>query len=351
MTLAFLFVVGAGAAGQPAETPDPEPQRPGHFILRNNIALGEYAGFTYNGGDGTVSLFSVAGAVFFDQITTPGPFTATADGGVVTLTGEDFNVTFHDNPMAPIRFQSSQKTFLLEPSATDADTSFQPGAIFNVGRVDIQVGDRHGFITNAQPPRHWGITAQDGSLFKLAAASVADLAHPSPFQDQVDVAIQDGRVAAQYQVFATGSDALVYEDVDVRFAEMENGSYRFLVDGHVEGGRAFVVNFAPGVFPAENLNVLYYNETFEALMPADIWQSASLDDVLDPQGDPTAEYLWVVDPSGTHVIVSIPSFSVHAFDVMGIPPEVVPLIAYGVVAGILFAALAGAGLVLGARRR
>lgn len=350
VALCFLTFGAAGTVAQTEESDDPDTQRPGHVILRNNMVLGEYVGFTYNGDDGVLNLFSVAGTVLFDTIEAPGPFNATADGGVVTLAGDGFNATVHDNPMVPIRFETDAGPFYLKTPFGGAQTAFHKGPDWNVGRVDVTVGVREGFVTQAQTPGFRGIPALDGSLFKLTASSVDDLSYPSPFQDQVDAAIQDRRVAAQYQVFAEGSDALVYEEVDVHFAQMENGSYRFLVDGHLEGGRAFVVNFAPGVFPAEELNILYYNETFEALMPADIQQASSLEDVLSADAGEAAEYWWVADPSGTHVIVSIPSFSVHAFDVLGIPPELVPLVVYGVIAGLVFAAVAGAGLFLRPRR-
>lgn len=357
IALAFIAVAATGAVGQSGgngvgadRSNDMADPRPGDFIVRNNIALGEYVGFTFDAAANTVSTFSVDGTAFFETITFPGPFEVIEQGGVVRLSGEGFNVTIHDNPVALMRFESTDATFLLKPPSPGVSTSYVQGETYNVGRVDLTADDREAFLTNVQPPRSWGITAQNGSLFKLMGSSVGDLANLPPFQDRVDAAILDGRVAAEYQMFRNGSDALIYQDVDVDFVRMENGSYRFVVDGHLDGGRSFVVNFAPGVFPTDNLNILYYNESFQALMPADIQQSSSLDDVLTSEPGESAEYWWVVDPAGTHVIVSIPSFSVHAFDVLGIPPELVPIIVYGIVGGVLFAFLAGVGMFLTPRR-
>jgi hypothetical protein len=178
---------------------------------------------------------------------------------------------------------------------------------------------------------------------------VAKAGHPS--QGKVDEAIADGRVAARFQVLpGNATQALTFDDVTSATQQLPNGSHRFTVDANLTSGRTFVVDFAPGLVQAGQLGVSYYDEELGALVQAAISQADDLDDVLSIDPDEGPEYWIVHGMEGVQVLVMVPHFSVHAFEVFSIPPEVVPLLVYGLALGLAVVVVMGFGAVLGRRK-
>lgn len=128
---------------------------------------------------------------------------------------------------------------------------------------------------------------------------------------------------------------------------------RVEVDADLDRGQTIVLDVDPDLFDGlDDLVVAYFDiaeDGTETEVP--ITKADSLDDVLDPDNDDGPEYWAVEDPEGLHVLVSIPSWSVHAVELhgsaIGAGEDIVGVPGVGVVAlGITMA-----GLVLLARRR
>ncbi len=326
---------------RPTELP---PQVPGRMQLADGVADGHYVDFVFDEANGTIGNYTVGPDTFFATINAPGPFGAEAQGASVRLTGVGFEILITDNPTGMLRVQSDNASFqLVLTDAVEANAT-EP-------RIDIRTGNQSAFLTNGTLDDNQSIETH-GGLFLLYGASVSAVARDyAPSQARIDEAIADGRVAARVQVLPNATNVLAFQDADVRGVQQPNGSYQVRVDANFSDGRAFVVDFAPGLLNASQLGVLYYSEEDGQLVPQGIQRADSLEDALVIEPGEGAEY-WVVGGlEGSQAVVAIPHFSVHVFELFGIPPEVAPLVVYGLVAAILVVIVMGAGAFMGRRER
>ncbi len=125
-------------------------------------------------------------------------------------------------------------------------------------------------------------------------------------------------------------------------------------------GRTVVLDFEPGMLQGEELILRYFDvypqadgtilETEVVFVQAE----GGLVDVLDPTDDGGRPEYWVVeDADGTHIMVSVPHWSIHAVTVQSIGSALVEAgvsVIVGAVAGITGAVLAAA-VMLWPRRR
>jgi hypothetical protein len=315
---------------------------PGQFARSDGTVAGRYVSFAVDEQLGTVRGYTVAGTTFFSQVKAPGPWELTIDGPYVDLVGDNFSMHVVDAPSGPFRLATTGYWFTLNwPQEVDF--------AYRDGNFHLAADGREAFLTGARQ-NYEGMLIDSQSIFKVRASSVGDVASFGyAFQDDIDDAIEQGLVAAHIQVFDDTVQYLTYEPVQLDTRKFHNESYRVVLDAELDSGRAFIVDFPTGVFQ-EQIDIEFYDESLGALVPAAITLADGLADALQAQAGESAEYWWAVEPGGLRLIVSVPSFSVHAFDVLGVPPEFVPMIVYGLAAGAFFAAIATVAMFLKPRR-
>lgn len=334
---------GAGQSHRPTETPG-AAQRPGGLTLDNGTVDGRYVDFSFDADAGTVTAYTVGGTEYFAEIRAPGAFEAKARGAHVSFQGDDFVIAITDNPTGLLRIQANNTTTLRLTLSVGVE------AVANGSRMDLTAGNASAFVTNAtlsgsELAIRQGLFLQRGSTVAATAKAY------SPAEARIEDAIAAGHVAARAQVLPEGTDILAYQDAHLEARKSANGNHRFVVDADVTGGRAFVVDFAPGLLTASALGVLYYDEVNGTLEPAMIQRAASLEDVLDLQPGEAPKY-WIIDDlAGDHVIVAVPHFSVHAFDVYAISGTTSAIIVVGLVAAAILVAVLAVGVYVGRREK
>lgn len=331
----------ASASHRPTETPA-VAQRPGRLVIDNGTVDGRYVGFSFDAAAGTLAGYTVGGTEYFALIRAPGAFEARARGASVSLQGADFVISVTDNPTGLLRIQANNTTTVQLSLAAGVE------AAANGSRIDLKAGNASAFLTNATLSGS-GLAVKQG-LFLQRGATVAGTAKAySPAAARIEDAIAAGHVAARAQVLPDGTDVLAFQDAHMQARRSANGSHRFIVDANLTGGRAFVVDFAPGLLKAGELGVLYYDEVNGTLEPAMIQRAASLEDVLDLQPGEAPKYWVIEDLAGDHVIVAVPHFSVHAFDVYTMSGTTSTMVVLGLVAAAALVAVLAVGVYVGRR--
>lgn len=354
----------AGASDEP-EYGDPhdwepyrgeDPRQPGRIEARNGTYVGRYVRFGFDPENCTVEAFAVHDVVLLEAIALPG---ACEEAEAVRLSGAVARVSsgsdvlqIHDAPNGLIHFTSRVGAFRFswplgfEATPAGRDIDFVAGKLASTLRV---LGDAHADIVNA--------TAS------VARASGRIWIHPTALgvepRDRIEGNIRQGVVAGEMDVLAwddgtTTTEILTYEDVRVTPSQPADGHYRFTIDAELEGGRVFVVNVAPGLLEAERVAVRYWDVGRSEALEAEILEASGLADVLNLTNDESATYWVVNDAAGTHVLLAVPHFSLHIFEVFSQPPPIVfvppplpptPAIYGGIIAGVALAAIALLGLV------
>jgi hypothetical protein len=239
---------------------------------------------------------------------------------------------------------------LLRVHQAEQDVVLQPAdgveVIVNGSRVELRLGNTSAFVTNATFDN--GTLILRHGIFLLRGSAVADSAQAAA-EARIENAIAQGHVAARVQVLDEGADVLDFQGARVEARTTANGSHRFIVDGNFTTGRVFVVDFAPGLLRAQELGVAYYDEVAGVLVPAAIQRADNLADLLEILPGEGPKWWRVTADEGEQVLVAVPSFSVHAFDVYTLQPSVVPGILWGLVAGMLLVAILGVGAFAGRR--
>lgn len=329
-------------AGRPHD--NPRDQRPGHAAIENGTVDGVYVAYTFSDEAGTLEGYTVFNATFFATIQTPGAFDARASGPHVRLTGDAFQVRTMDNPTGLVRLQADNESgdFLLTPA--DGVTVVEEDNWIRLTADGLTAILTGGELQDGQ------IVIDEEGKFLLHGPSVSVVSRAAnPSEDRILSAIAQGRVAGQIQVLPEGIEHVPFDNVSMASKQLGEDAYRFRVDANLTSGKTFVLDFAPGLLKANQLAVKYYDEELGLLVETAIAQADSLEDVLDAGADEGPEYWIVQGLDGVEVLVAVPSFSIHAFDV--IPAELVPIIAYGVALGVLFSLVAAAALVMGRQRR
>lgn len=328
------------ATGRPSDMPE-QARQPGRLTLANGSLDGRYVDLSYDEGLGELSAYTVGGTEFFSTISAPGAFEASARGAYASFEGDGFSIVVTDNPAGLLRIHSNG-------SAVELGLASGVEAVANGSRLKISAGNDSAMMTNG--------TLEGASIdalqavFMLHGKSVAAVAQAgSPSQAQVEDAIARGHVAARVEVLENGTDVLDFQGADVAARRSANGSHRFIVDANFTTGRAFVVDFAPGLLRAEELGVLYYDEVNGTLEPALIHRADSLADVLLIEAGEGPEYWHVDELAGDEIVVAVPHFSVHAFDVYVVAGAAAPMIIVGVLAAAALVAVVAVSAVRGRR--
>lgn len=331
----------ANATGKPSDLPGAARQ-PGRMTFDDGLLDGRYVEASYDEANGTITSFTVNGVEYFASIQAPGNFSASGRGAQIRLEGDGFVIAITDNPSGLLRVHAPNMSVELTFSAGVTATA-------NGTRVEISAGNESAALTNAT--LEGDASAMENGLFMLHGKSVASSARSfAPSQARIDDAIADGRVAARVEVLEEGAEVLDFQGANVEARRSANGNHRFVVDADFASGRAFVVDFAPGLLKAEELGVLYYDEVNGTLEPAMIQRADSLEDVLLIEAGEGPEYWHVDELAGEQVIVAVPSFSVHAFDVYPISGSASPMVIVGIVAAVVLVAVVVVITVRGRRQ-
>lgn len=340
-----------GKEGPRTDDGDQGPRKSGRIVVDNGSFNGRYVDFHLDAATCTITDYRVYNQTFFDAIRLPGPCESPKKGGAVhgaevDLRSADARLRIHDAPNGLLRFETEDGAMIhIDLGAGLVSNQTEKG-------VELAVGNLSGLLR---------IDSDNESSVDFSNATAGDVegdgrfwVHPlkgsSEERQEIRDAVKKGKVAGEIDVLVengtTSTQILQYDDVIIKAGKKDNSTYRFLVDANFTEGRTFVVNLGPGVFKAEKIGVRYYdidNTSAETEVP--ITQADDLQDVLSIDADEGPEYWIVKDEAGKHVLVAVPSFSVHAFEVMSLGSSVAPIIVGGVVAALAVVAVAAVGVL------
>ena len=328
-----------------------EPRQPGRIEEAAGAFDGRYVDFRFNTTSCTVSDYRLYNVTFFDSITLGGtcesaPKAGGQHGHEVRVASDSAELRLHDAPNGLIRFKA-------EGATVDFDWADALTAAQNSKGVELATGANLTGQLRVDVDDTPNITIGSGSL-QAMNASGGFWAHPlsggSPERIEIRDAIKKGHVAGEIDVLladgAISTEVLQYEDVLIKVGKKNASGFRVLVDGNLTEGRVFVVNVGPGLFEQEKIGVRYYDEDADGLLEeTSIAMADNLADAISIEPGEGPEYWVTHDQTGKHVVVTVPSFSVHAFEVMGLSATVVPSILAGAALGIGLVAAAGVGIV------
>lgn len=351
---------GGGPGNTPSQRPDPDdddeeddddregPRRPGRLVENNGSYDGRYVAFDYSAASCQIMNYRVYDVSFFQTIQLPGPCEDDeADfrrhGSSAEFESEGGELRVHDAPNGLLVFRSDDDdgVFIFQFPSGVAPILINRSVEASVGALTGQLR----LQGQGTPTLGDGMaTLGDGAFW------VHPLRGSSPERQAIFDGVRHHKVAGEVDILiengTVSSEVLTYEDVVIKVGRRSESLYRFLVDANFTEGRTFIVNFAPGAFRAERIGVQYYDvDETSADTQVAIAQADSLADVLEISGGEGPEYWVVHDAAGTHVLVAVPSFSVHAFEVQALGVQVVPIIAYGVLLGVAFVAVGVVGLM------
>lgn len=257
------------------------------------------------------------------------------------------SITLVDAPTALVRFDLRDNTSLELRGGPNASIVGQPP------RVSIEAGNLSASLLLARP--HDGTALRiDGAVVHVDGSDGNLVVHPlaghTPERRAIRDAIAQGRAGGQVDFLPseTGptSEVLAFDDVDIHAARPQADRLDVVVSATLSSGRVFFANVDPGAWDPPRVRVDYADVEDDDRRPARIRPADGLDEVLsfEPGSDPS--YFAFTDDEGLHVAVAVPEFSVHAFQVVGLPLEVVPLLMYGVIIVGLFFATGGVGVLL-----
>lgn len=328
----------------PPSNESAKPREPGKIVQSDLASFdGRYVDFTFDADACLLSDYRVYNVTVLDEIQLPAPCDGRGHGGRGGDHGAAFEVgdgngslRIHDAPNGLIQVRADNDTPIrITPSADATFNASDPGHAFTLGNLSgILRVDRNATFDNITgKARFW----------------VHPLSGGSPERVEIRQAIKERRVAAEVDVLVENgtitSEVLAYEEVVLRAQRGANQSFRFIVDANLTSGRTFVVNLGPGVFEQGKVGLRYW-DVDEAGIASEvpITEADSLEDALNITEGEGPEYWITQDKAGKHVLVAVPHFSVHVFEVASIPPEVVPVVIWGLIAGVAFVGLGAAGM-------
>lgn len=340
------------AATEDAREHDGEnaPRRPGRIQASSDVYEGRYVSFMFNASTCKVTHYAYLMVEFFGEIDVPGECDRDSvgnRGSNVRVATDAATLVFHDAPNGLIRFKVEAK----DPVRLALAPGLASDATEGLSELRVQNLSARLVLTSGGP------LAKDGATYLMRDTDANFIIHPAkptaPEHEKVRTAISQGHVGAQVDVFEDAAEGpaevLRFDDVSVRVAPKGPAHYRVLLDSNLTEGRLFVFNL-PASMGADAL-VRYFdfdetNQQVEALLE----RAQGIEDVIEITAGEAAKYHVFQDDAGTHVLLAVPHFSLHAAEITGLPPAVVPVIVYGIVFGILFVLMGVVGLFLGRRR-
>ena len=327
------------------------PRRPGRIEESAGIFQGRYVEFAIDRENCTITDYKLYNITFFDSIMLEGECEADDKSGKehghqVSLKSDEGTLRLHDAPNGLIRF-----------SAKDGPVVFDwaDGLVANetAKGLELSTGSNLTGQLRVDHDDEPNMTVGSGTL-TARNASGSFWAHPlkggSPERVEIRDAIKKGKIAGEIDVLLSNStvstEVLQYEDVLIKVSKQSDGAFRILVDANLTEGRVFVVNVGPGLFEKGKIGVRYFDQDADGVLEeTGIVEADGLDDVLSIESGEGPEYWVVHDQAGKHVLVAVPSFSVHAFEVMGLGITVVPSIVVGTLFGVGLVAAATVGIL------
>lgn len=356
LSAALLLLVGGLAAAQdstssPSPTAGPADHPPAPRTADQQPALftGTYVRFVFDPFTCALHDLSVYGAEFFDVIELTAPCTTLRSfqaGGTFGVRGAGETLLLYDSKNGFLSFTTTADGVLRFRAGPDAEIVGEGSS----REIRVQDLTARVFPLNEHYTLGWSdqgflaIGARGNFLVEEPAATNAPVAH----------ALEERRIGGEVNFFLrdgeVDSQVLAYEDVDMRASHPAENAFRVILDSDLPTGRTFVANFPTGLFDGQQMGVDYYTLDDDGVARLDqIATAQNLADVLEA-ADPGPEYWIVSDAEGTHVLVSVPQWSVHMFEILGLPAELVPIIIYGAVLGLIFTALAGFGMFTSRRQ-
>lgn len=323
------------------------PRRPGRLVEHNGSYDGRYVDFEYSPVACQITDYRVYNITFFESIQLPGP----CEDNVANFRSHGSSAEF-ESEGGELRVHDAPNGLLVFHADDNGVFSFQFAAGLTPTQTNRSIEASTGNLTSQLRPLGNGTVTLNGSSASIGDGSfwVHPLRGASPERQAIFDGVKHRKVAGEVDILiengTVSSEVLTYDDVVVRVSKRSESTYRFLVDANLTEGRTFIVNFAPGAFRAERIGVQYFDlDNTSAATQVAIAEADSLADVLQISAEEGPEYWIVHDAAGTHVLVAVPSFSVHVFELSALSAQVVPIIVYGVLLGVAFVALGVAGLM------
>jgi hypothetical protein len=339
-----------GAGGNQSASGAAESRRPGRLSVDNESVQGRYVSFVLDLPSCSVNALRAYNVTMFTDIRLPATDCRTASGGPtgrLELRGDGVRLRIHDSPTALVQASADNGSveFVFVPQIIpEADGA---GVAFAVGN-----------LTGRLFPKNETSIVADGSM--VSGSDVTMMLHPasgtSAERREIFDAIRGGKVGAETDVILENgsvvSETFTFDDVELKVRKSGEERFDFTVAGNLSEGRVFVTNFEPGAFDPERMRVDYSDVDADGDSHGVLIRKAdTLQEVLDFEPGKSPVYFVFEDEAGWHAAVAVPTFSVHVFQVVGLPLQVVPLLLYGVVIGGLFFAAGGVGMVLERRAR
>lgn len=320
------------------------PRRAGRIAQADGQFSGRYVQFQFDDATCTIRDLQVHDLTVFDEIRLAGTCQKARHGdrgASIRLRSDSAGLEIHDAPNGLLRIDAGDANMTLSwPVGITA-------AILS-DHLELLAGNVSGTLR-----LHDGqVPDVEANTLTVRDAKGSFWIHPieggSPERAEIRQHIRSGMIAGEIDVLledgAVTSEILTYDAVEIRIANRDPGHFRFIVDANLTEGRVFVVNLGPGVFSAANIGVRYWDVENGTDLETPIGQADSLDDVLTMAAGERAEYWVVDDAAGRHVLVAVPHFSVHIFDILTFTTIAKPSIVVGVVLGLAFVALGAVGM-------
>ncbi len=321
------------------------PRRAGRIAETDGQFTGRYIEFSFDDATCTVRDLRVHDVTIFDQIQLPGDCSDARHGeygASIRLRSDGAGVSIHDAPNGLIRLEADEGNLTLSwPSDINAalrsnHLELLSGNLTGTVRLhDDKPLDVHADTVTVRDAKgsFWIHPIEGGSPERT---EIRQHIRSGTIAGEIDVLLEDGTVT---------SEILTYDAVEIRTAKRGDGQFRFIVDANLTEGRVFVVNLGPGVFSDANIGVRYWDVENGSDFETRIDLAESLDDVLTMSAGEDPEYWFVDDAAGRHVLVAVPHFSVHIFDILTFTTLAKPSIALGIFLGLAFVALGAVGVV------
>lgn len=289
-----------------------------------------------------------------------GPVTTARDGAVIKVQRGDDKLEFHDNPTGLLHYEGPSGLVLSFPASASIETGKE-------GMVITYEGQQHAILVADNATRvGQQITVTGFATLHAAPVVTAIEKHPE-LAKAIGKALDDGRLGAAVQVHklkgdhAGGVEISAYADMNVT-VNSGNGTLapddplRIVVASDLHEGRTISIDLNATLLPANGgrLVLRYFDHNDDGTRTEVVLNRASsIDDVLNAGDDNGQPEYWVVnDTDGTHVLLSIPHFSMHELTIasLGGVLAITPSVVVGIGAGLLGTLVAGV-MLLRPRRR
>jgi hypothetical protein len=342
----------------------PAAERLGRFNVTDDTARGTFVAFEIDRAACMLRNLTLQGVSVADRVAIDPPGDAArallrADGSALRLDCAGGRIVVHDNPAAVVRADADRGAdavwalvagLQVNVTMTEGENNGSSAVGLSLAaagfRAALRLDGAHDLGQGVWSSTRGHLAAHGGNILLPEAAN--------RHRGAIDEAKDRGRVGAEVTVVsdegAPVADVLLLDDLDLE-VRPGDGIVRVVLDGNVSGGRTIVVNAANGVLATGDLAVRYYDEVDGSFSEVPIIQAqGGIVDVLEPNDDSGPEYWVVHDRDGAQVLLSVPRFSAHAFQIQGLPfvEDLPPSVLAGAVAGAMAVAVAGAGLL---RRR